>query len=162
MKIGLISDTHGFLGKDVLKHLDSCDEVWHLGDFGENVASELSKMHKIRGVYGNIDDLTVRSEFPEFLFFELSGLKFLFVHIGGYPGRYSKKSRELIIKYKPDFHLTGHSHICKIMRDKKNNLVHLNPGACGKQGFHAVRTMITFVLNADELVELKVIELGDR
>lgn len=162
MKIGLISDTHSYLGDEVYKYFESCDEVWHIGDFGNEVADKLERKYTLRGVYGNIDDIDVRSRFPEYLCFELVGVRFILIHIGGYPGKYSKKSRELIKEFNPDVHIAGHSHVCKAMKDEKNNLIHLNPGAAGKHGFHSVRTIMTFTLEKSKLKKLKVIELGSR
>jgi len=163
MKIGLISDTHGYLDPVALEYLRECEEVWHIGDFGPNVADELKmNVNRLRGVYGNIDDLSIREEFPEYLLFEIDGITFCLIHIGGYPARYTRVSKKLLKENKVDVHITGHSHICKVMRDDKNNLLHINPGAAGKQGFHSTRTICTFELLEGEVKTVKIIELGPR
>ena len=161
-KIGLISDTHGYLDPLVHEYFNDCNEVWHIGDFGPNVADQLKEKYKTRGVYGNIDDVSIRSEFPEYLSFELEGVKFLLIHIGGYPKKFNKRSRELLEKFPSDVHIVGHSHICKAMRDDELGLIHLNPGAAGIHGFHHTRTIMTFEIKAKKLLNLKVIELGPR
>ena len=162
MKIGLLSDTHSYIDAVIIKQLKECKEIWHNGDFGEGVHVELEKIAPLRGVYGNIDHNALRHQFPEFLNYEINGLKVLMIHIGGYPEKYNKRSKELIQKYKPQLFLSGHSHICKIMRDDKNKLIHMNPGAAGKHGFHKIRTMITFEITNGKINEVKVIELGPR
>ncbi len=164
MRIGLISDTHGFLDPKVLKHFDDCDEIWHAGDFGTlEVSEQLSALKPLRGVYGNIDGQEIRIQHPEHLKFELEGLKIWITHIGGYPGRYNPKIREEIYHWKPDLFICGHSHILKVMRDKNvPNLVHINPGAAGKHGFHKIRTIIKFDLHQGSISNMKAIELGQR
>lgn len=162
MKIGLISDTHGFLEGSVHTYFKDCDQVWHLGDFGPGVSKDLSKKYSLFGVYGNIDDQPCRAEFPEYLVLEREGVKALLIHIGGYPGRYSLKAKELIAQHRPALFLSGHSHICKAMRDDKNKLLHLNPGAAGNHGFHNTKTIMTFEVHNGKISELKVIELGKR
>ncbi len=162
IKVGVISDTHGYLDPKVLHYFKECHEIWHLGDFGQGVSDVLKENFTLRGVYGNIDDLEVRNCFPEHLFFELQGLKILLIHIGGYPGKYSKKSNDLIHKYKPDLFLCGHSHVCKVMRDSKNYLLHINPGAAGNQGFHLMKTIMRFDLINGKISNLEAIELGLR
>jgi uncharacterized protein len=162
MKIGLISDTHSFLDPKVDVYFENCDEVWHIGDFGISVADKLKEKYALRGVYGNIDEILIREEFPEYLFFEINGLKVLMIHIGGYPGRYTKKAVELIKQYKPQLVITGHSHICKVMKDTKNNLLHINPGAAGNHGFHQMKTIMRFEIEKGVIKNLQAIELGLR
>ena len=162
MKIGLISDTHGYLDSSVHKYFEDCQEVWHVGDFGPNVDVLLRKQYKVRGVYGNIDDATCKIDNPEYQYFEVAGLTVLMIHIGGYPERYSKRAKELIQKYKPQVFISGHSHICKVMRDSKNKLIHLNPGAAGVQGFHKIKTIMRFEIESTKMKNLQVIELGPR
>ena len=163
MKIGLISDTHGYLDEAILRHLSNCDEIWHAGDFGSlAVADQLAAVKPLRGVYGNIDDYTLRAVYPKTLRFTCAGLDVLMTHIGGYPGRYEPTIRAEIKAQPPQLFICGHSHILKIMPDKTNHLLHINPGAAGKHGFHKVRTLVTFAVNAGKILELKVIELGKR
>ena len=162
-KILLLSDTHGHLDDRMLKYIKEADEVWHAGDIGTTAVTDSIKKHTpLRAVYGNIDGGELRKEFPETQFFKLDNLKVLMMHIGGYPGRYSSKAKEAIQKYIPDLFITGHSHILKVMYDKKNKLLHLNPGAAGKHGFHKKRTMLRFKIDQGEIKDLEVIELGDR
>lgn len=163
-RIGLISDTHGFLDDKVFKHFDDCDEIWHAGDVGgNNILGKLSEFKPLRAVYGNIDGGRIRQENPEDQLFEIEGLKVWMTHIGGYPGRYDKRIREKIKTVRPDIFISGHSHILKVMRDKNiPHLLHFNPGAAGKHGFQKIRTIMKFDLNDKKISEVKVIELGPR
>jgi len=162
-KILLLSDTHGCLDDKILKYVQQADEVWHAGDIGDvSVTDHIKKLKPLRAVYGNIDGGELRKEFPEKLFFTIDGVKVLMTHIGGYPNRYAKGIKEIIEKYPPDLFISGHSHILKVMYDKKHNLLHMNPGAAGKKGFHKKRTMLRFKIDNQEIKDLEVIELGNR
>ncbi|MCP4520422.1 MAG: metallophosphoesterase family protein [Cytophagales bacterium] len=163
-RIGIISDTHGYIDDRIIAHFQDCDEIWHLGDFGTwEVAEELAKVKPVRGVYGNIDGQKIRQTFPEHKRFQLEGVSIWLTHIGGYPGKYNPKIREHIYREKPDLFLCGHSHIAKVMKDPKiPNLLHINPGAAGKHGFHKIRTIAKMDLNNGKIENLKMIELGKR
>lgn len=162
-KILLLSDTHGHLDEVMLKYIKEVDEVWHAGDIGMvSVSDEIKKYKPLRAVYGNIDGGELRKEFQESLFFTQEGVKVLMIHIGGYPGHYRQKSQELIKRYAPDLFIAGHSHILKVMYDKTNNLLFMNPGAIGKKGFHKKRTMLRFTLQKANILDLEVIELENR
>ena len=163
MRIGLISDTHGYLDPKVEKYFKSCDEIWHVGDVGNiDVIRSLTKIKHVRGVYGNIDGQDIRKYFPKHLRFKCEEVDVWLTHIGGYPGRYAPDIREKIKKNPPRLFITGHSHILKVMFDKKLNLLHINPGAAGKQGFHKVKTLIRFTIDGKEIKDLEVIELGPK
>lgn len=158
-KICIISDSHNYLDNKIINYIKKCDEVWHAGDIGELSVCDNIKNHTfLRAVYGNIDNHLIRIEYPEFLFFKCEGLKILMMHIGGYPGKYTKKTIELIKKYNPNVFICGHSHILKVLNDKKFNLIHINPGAIGNQGFHQVRTMIVLEIEKKKIFNMKVIE----
>ena len=162
-RIGLISDTHNYLDEAVFKHFDKCDEIWHAGDFGSvMIADALKKFKPLRGIYGNIDGKDIRSEFPEVLKFTCEEVKVLMIHIGGYPGRYSPLAKAEILADNPKIFISGHSHILKIMYDKKFQCLHMNPGAAGKQGWHKVRTLIRFDIDGTDIKNCEVIELGRR
>jgi len=162
-RIGLISDTHGYLDEQVLRHFEQCDEIWHAGDFGNiELANQLAAQKPLRGVYGNIDDTDLRNMYPENLFFQCEEVKVFITHIGGYPPRYNNRVRPLIIEYKPQLFISGHSHILKIMYDEKVQCLHMNAGAAGNQGWHNMRTVITFVIDGKIIKDCKVIELGRR
>ena len=164
MKIGLISDTHSYLDDQILRHLQDCDEIWHGGDFGSlDVSETLAALAPLRGVYGNIDDQQIRKVHPKVQRFTLAGLDVLMTHIGGYPGKYHLDIRAEIKTNPPKLFISGHSHILKIMPDKSlPGLLHINPGAAGRHGFHNVRTMVKFKINNGKLENLQVIELGKR
>lgn len=162
-KIALISDTHSYFEEDVNKYLRECDYILHAGDIGDvTIYDKYSKLGKLKAVHGNIDNHEVRIECPEYLFFKIEDISILMIHIGGYPGRYTPKASALIRKYKPDLFISGHSHILKIIPDRKNDLLHMNPGACGKKGFHAVRTLILFDIEDDKMKNARVVELSRR
>ncbi|MBI1288689.1 MAG: YfcE family phosphodiesterase [Flavobacteriales bacterium] len=162
-RIGLLSDTHGYLDAGIKKHFVNCDEIWHAGDIGSvEVSDTLAAWKPYRAVYGNIDGGKLRAMHPENQIFELEGVKVLMTHIGGYPGKYTARVRDLIIQEKPKLYICGHSHILKVMFDKKHQVLHMNPGAAGISGFHQVKTLLRFVLDNGDIKNLEVIELGKR
>ena len=162
-KILLLSDSHSYIDSNIIKHAKWSDEVWHAGDIGDlNVIDCLKKYSLIRAVYGNIDNHITRKIYPENIFFKCENVSVLITHIGGYPGRYSKRVPSLLIKHKPKLFISGHSHILKVIQDKKFNLLHVNPGASGIVGFHQKRTMIRFEINDKKIKNFFVIDLGDR
>lgn len=159
-RIGLISDTHGFLDDAVFKHFENCDEIWHAGDFGNiELADKLAGFKPLRGVYGNIDGTDVRQVYPEHLRFMCEKVDVWMTHIGGYPDRYAPDVKREIYTKPPGLFISGHSHILKVIYDKKINCLHLNPGAAGKQGWHKVRTLIRFSITDEKIHTLDVIEL---
>ena len=161
-RIGLLSDTHGFLDEKVFEYFKDCDEVWHAGDFGEGVVDKLKGIKSIKGVYGNIDDQKVRHEFPEQLVFTCEQVKVMMRHIGGSPPNYNPETRKELANQKPQLFISGHSHILKVIYDDKINCLHINPGAAGKQGWHKVRTIIRFVIDGSDIKNCEVIELKKR
>ena len=162
-KILLLSDTHGHLDDKIVKYVNEADEVWHAGDIGKKeIINYLTKIKPLKAVFGNIDDKEIRLITKEFLYFNYEKIKFLITHIAGYPGKYNKNVNRLISIYKPNILVCGHSHILKVMYDKKNKHLHLNPGAAGISGFHNIRTMLRFQLDFDKIKELEIIELGKR
>ena len=163
IKIGLLSDTHSYLDPRIFDLYKSCDEIWHAGDFGdEEVSKQLSGFRPLRGVFGNIDGTPIRQLHPLNQHFTVEGLTVLITHIGGYPGNYFPEARKVIELYKPGLFICGHSHILKVMPDKKNNLLHMNPGAAGKHGFHKLRTLLRFEIQSGKIENLEAIELGTR
>ncbi|MEO5571396.1 MAG: metallophosphoesterase family protein [Bacteroidia bacterium] len=164
MKIALLSDTHGYIDEAILTHVSQADEVWHAGDFGTiEVCQKLSALKPLRGVYGNIDGQDIRKIYPLHNRFLCEGFDVWITHIGGYPGKYDPKIRELIQQNPPDILICGHSHILKIMKDAtRNNLLFINPGAAGKEGFHRVRTLIKLTLKGKIISDVQVVELGKR
>jgi len=161
-RIGLLSDTHSWWDDKYEKYFADCDQIWHAGDIGSmDLALRFETLKPFRAVYGNIDDSKVRAAYPEFLRFNEEGVDILMTHIGGYPGKYDPKVRNILYSNPPKLFITGHSHILKVMFDKKLNCLHINPGAAGKYGFHKVRTLIRFVVNEGNISDLDVIELND-
>ena len=162
-RIGLLSDTHGYLDDAVLQHLEECDEIWHAGDFGNiAVADTVGAMKPLRGVYGNIDGQDIRSQYPEDLRFFCEDVDVWMTHIGGYPNRYDARIKNAIVQAPPTLFISGHSHILKVMYDQKLQLLHLNPGAAGKQGWHKVRTLLRFSIDGKRIEQLEVVELAAR
>ncbi len=163
MLITLLSDTHSHLGDDVIEHIKDSDEIWHAGDVGQPVILDrLKEIAPLRAVWGNIDGYEVKVETEKDMIWEVEGLKIYMTHIGGYPGRYYKKPYHLIKKNQPGLFICGHSHILKVMKDKENDLLHMNPGACGVIGFHQFRTFLKFEINDGKIEHLRAIDLGPR
>ncbi len=162
-KIGLLSDTHGYWDDKFETYFDSCDEVWHAGDIGSlSLANRFEALKPFRAVYGNIDDGPTRTVYPDTLRFTREDVDVLITHIGGYPGRYAPPIRSLLHARPPKLFIAGHSHILKVMYDKKLGCLHMNPGAAGKYGFHKVRTLMRFVLDNGNIRDLEVIEIGKQ
>ncbi|MBV1923896.1 MAG: metallophosphatase family protein [Flavobacteriaceae bacterium] len=158
-KILLLSDTHSYIDEAILKHIRNADEVWHAGDIGDLKVTDTIKIIKpLRAVYGNIDNAEARLEFPLHQRFLCEQVDVWITHIGGYPGRYSPAIREEIYANPPKLFITGHSHILKVMSDKKRGLLHMNPGAIGIHGFHKARTMLRFEIDGKKIQNLEVIE----
>jgi putative phosphoesterase len=162
-KILLLSDTHGYLDDQMFKYIKQADEIWHAGDIGDlHVTDKISKLKTLRAVYGNIDGDQARMQFPLDNKFKIENKKVWITHIGGYPKRYNRRVKNELKAFAPDIFISGHSHILKIIYDKDYNLLHLNPGAAGKSGFHKVRTMLRFTIDKDAIGNMEIIELEKR
>ncbi len=159
MYIGLISDTHGVFSPELKSFLEPVDQIWHAGDFGGGMelAAQIAAFKPMLGVAGNCDNYDLRFEHPLYRFFECEGLKVLMTHIGGYPGRYDPRARKLIDEFRPDIFVCGHSHILKVVRDTKRDMLVLNPGAAGIQGFHLVRTALRFRIEGGRIEQMEVL-----
>lgn len=158
-RILLLSDTHGYIDDTILKHVKNSDEVWHAGDIGDlSVTDAIKTIKPLRAVFGNIDHTQARIEFPEINRFMCEGVDVFITHIGGYPGKYHPKIKPMLHANPPKIFICGHSHILKVMPDKKLNLLHMNPGAIGKHGFHKARTMLRFTIDQTKIDNLEVIE----
>jgi len=163
MKIAILSDTHNHLDDTIISYLQDVDEIWHAGDIGTlALLDRLKSIKKVRAVYGNIDGKDIRMETQEHVFMTIEGVKIWMTHIGGYPGHYDKSVKERLQTNPPDVFICGHSHICRILPDNKLNMLYINPGAAGKYGFHAVRTMILAEIKEKRFTDLKVVELFPR
>lgn len=161
-RIGLLSDTHGYWDERYLKYFEECDEIWHAGDIGaKDVMDRLMEFKPFRGVYGNIDGQYIRKILPETNIFTIEGAEVIMKHIGGYPGKYDPSIRNLLKVSTPNLFISGHSHILKVKYDKDLGILHINPGAAGKYGFHTVRTLIKFDIDNCKFSNLEVIELKD-
>ncbi|MGB4053348.1 MAG: metallophosphoesterase family protein [Dysgonamonadaceae bacterium] len=160
-KIGLLSDTHDYWDERYETHFAACDEIWHAGDIGSlELAKRFEAFKPFRAVHGNIDDYHVRYAYPQMLRFTLEDVDVLMTHIGGHPGKYDPSVRPLLYAHPPTLFICGHSHILRVMYDKKLQFLYMNPGAAGKFGIHRVRTLLRFVLDAGDIRDLEVIELG--
>ena len=164
MKIGILSDTHGWLDERILHYFKDCDEIWHAGDVGDiSIIDTLSNFKPTIGVYGNIDDHNIRNIFPEFKLIKREGVNIIITHIAGTPKHYNNALSAKLKEVIPNMLVCGHSHILKVMPDKKNyNMLYVNPGAAGRHGFHKVRTIIRLELNQGKIENMEAIELGKR
>lgn len=162
-KIGLLSDTHGDLPHQIFDYFKDVDEIWHAGDIGDlKVTDQLKAFKPLRAVFGNIDNNECRAEFPEHLHFEVEGVRCYLTHIGGRPGNWSKSAYLQIQKHQPQLFICGHSHILLVKHDKQNNMLCINPGACGNKGFHTIKTLLRFEIHEGKIQQMEVIELGKR
>lgn len=164
-RIGLMSDTHSHLDQKVFEHFAECDEIWHAGDFGNmELVRRLEAFKPLRGVYGNIDGADIRAAMPLDLRFDCAGVAVFMTHIGGYPGRYEPRVRKILQADPPrnGLFISGHSHILKIMPDPQLGFLHINPGACGHEGWHKVKTLVRFTLEEGLIRDLQIIEIGSR
>ncbi len=162
-KIGILSDTHGYLDPAIYKHFEDRDELWHAGDIGDlALADELAAFKPLRAVYGNIDGHEVRWEYPEDLWFEVEGVKVWMTHIANTPPRYLPRIKEGLVENRPQILVCGHSHILRVEYVKRYGVLHINPGAVGIKGFHKVRTMIRLSIDGDKIFDCEVIEMGER
>lgn len=163
MKIGLISDTHSYLDPKVLEYFQSVDEIWHAGDIGEvSVTQRLEQLKPLRAVYGNIDDKNLQALYPEDLWFDCEGLRIWMTHIAGSPPNYNPRTKKILKEKSADVLICGHSHILKVIKDPKYNLLYINPGAAGNHGFHHIKTIMRFEILNKEIKNMEVIELGKR
>jgi putative phosphoesterase len=162
-KIGIISDTHGFLDNRILDWFSEVDEIWHAGDIGTlTVLEELAAYKSLRAVYGNIDGREIRERLPEDQIFNCGGMGIWITHIGGYPGKYHSRIKARLKEIHPGLLVCGHSHILKVMYDKSNQIMYMNPGAAGKSGTHQVRTALKFKIVKEKIMDLEVLELARR
>ena len=158
-RIGILSDTHGVIIPQVFDFFKDVDELWHAGDIGNiETADQLAAFKSLRAVHGNVDDHIVRLQYPEDLYFQVEDVHVYMTHIGGYPGHYMPEVRYLLEEKKPELYICGHSHILKVIYDKKLNLLHINPGAAGNSGFHKKITMIRFVIDGKQFKEMEIFE----
>ena len=163
MRIGLLSDTHGFVDEALFTYFAECDEVWHAGDFGPvEVLDRLKSFKPLRGVFGNVDGAEIRADLPEQLEWKCEDVRVYMRHVGGYPGNYDPRAKPELVRSKPDLFICGHSHIARIMRDPALELLHMNPGAAGFIGWHTKRTALRFRINADKVQNVELIELEPR
>lgn len=161
MLIGLISDSHGVFSDAFREFLAPVDEIWHAGDFGGGLetASQISAFKPLVGVYGNCDSRDLRFDYPHHQFFTREGVSVLMTHIGGYPGRYDLQARALIENYRPQVFVCGHSHILKVEYDRHFQMLTVNPGACGLQGWHIERTALRFQIDSGGVHDMELFRL---
>lgn len=159
-RIGLLSDTHGFFDDRLRNFFSECDEIWHAGDIGNlEISDEIASFKTLKAVYGNVDGHELRSVWPVEQRFSCEGLDVYMTHIGGYPGRYDQRIRQKLYAHPPKLFISGHSHILKVIPDKKLGLLHINPGAAGRYGLHKVRTAVRFIIEDGRIRDLEVWEV---
>ena len=162
-QIVLLSDTHHTLDERFFSHFENADEIWHAGDIGSlDVTDQLKNFAPVRAVFGNIDNHKIRAHFKKTLLFRCEDVKVMMTHIGGYPNRYAKGIKERLEEIQADLFICGHSHILKVMYDKKIKTMHMNPGSIGDFGIHKVKTVLCFTIDGKDIKELKVVEFPKR
>ena len=162
-RIALLSDTHSYFDPKLPEYLTDCHEIWHAGDIGDmSVIDQLAEIKPVKAVFGNIDDKSIQSRFPEDLWMEVEGLTIWMTHIGGAPPHYNPRIKKMLKERTPGIFICGHSHILKIMRDQERNMLYVNPGAAGQHGFHSMKTLVRFDLHQKEIKNMEVVELGKR
>ena len=162
-KIGILSDTHSYWDDRYVQYFTGCDEIWHAGDIGvEDIVDRLEQIAPVRAVYGNCDGSMMRRRFKELECFTIDGVKVLMTHIGGYPGKYAPGIKSLLVREQPKLMICGHSHILKVIPDCQLDLLHINPGAAGKQGWQVVRTLVVLTIDNGTIKDCEVIEMGNR
>jgi putative phosphoesterase len=158
-RIGIVSDTHGYIDESLLEFFSDCNQVWHAGDIGDlKVTEAIAQKFELKAVFGNIDGTDARMLFNENNKFKCENLNIWITHIGGYPGNYDYRIKNELISNPPDIFVAGHSHILKIIYDKKYNFLHINPGAYGKSGFHKIRTAVKFDIDKSEILNMQILE----
>jgi uncharacterized protein len=158
-RIGLLSDTHGFIDERLYTFFEKCNQIWHAGDIGNIATADgLNQFKPLRAVYGNIDGTDLRIQYKNIERFKCEDVEVVITHIGGYPGNYDTYIRDILKANPPQLFICGHSHILRVMFDKKLNFLHVNPGAAGNSGFHQVKTAVRFVIDGKEIKELEVWE----
>jgi uncharacterized protein len=163
VRIGLLSDTHGFFDEAIASYFEQCDELWHAGDIGSvEVLESLLASKPTRAIYGNVDGADVRLRVPQDMEWECEGVRVYMTHIGGYPGNYDRLAVKEITSRRPGLFICGHSHIARVMRDVDRKLLHMNPGACGHNGWHKIRTILRFTIESGKIGSVECIELGPR
>lgn len=162
-RIGIISDTHNYFDPQLNNIFADRDEIWHAGDIGNiDIIQKLESIKPVQAVYGNIDDPSIQYQFPEDLLFRIGNLRVYIIHIAGKPPKYNAQVLKKIKANKPNLLICGHSHILRVMPDKINNLLYINPGAAGQQGFHAIRTVLKMTITDDKVTDMAAVELGRR
>lgn len=160
MKVGILSDTHGTLIPQIFSFFKDVDEIWHAGDIGNiETAEQLAAFKPLRAVYGNTDDHVVRMQYPEDQFFHVENVDVYMTHIGGYPEKYMPEVKNILEHKRPQLYICGHSHILKVMNDRKLDLLHINPGAAGKTGFHNKITMIRMTIEGKNFKDMEIFEI---
>jgi putative phosphoesterase len=163
MKVGLISDTHGWIHPRLFDYFAGCNEIWHAGDIGNiETADALALFKPLRAVYGNIDNSLVRKVYHEHLIFKADEVKVWLTHIGGTPDHYYKNVKQALYENPPDIFICGHSHIAKVIYDKKGGFLYVNPGSAGYTGIHKYMTAIRFQIDGRNIHDMELIELGVR
>jgi uncharacterized protein len=163
VRIGLLSDTHSFFDEDILTYFADRDEIWHAGDLGSaELLDRLNRFKPVRAVYGNVDGSDLRSALHENLEWECEGIRVYMTHIGGHPGNYDRRAKKELNRLRPDLFISGHSHILRIERDPVLGLLYMNPGACGHNGWHKIRTLLRFSVDSGKIGNVEAVELGPR
>jgi uncharacterized protein len=163
MLIGILADTHGYFHPALPRYLADADLIVHAGDVGTlEVLDGLEALGPTRAVFGNVDGRHIRLRAPEHQRFDVDGVSFWVTHIGGHPGRWEAGVAGALRREPPDVFVCGHSHILRIERVASlGDMLYVNPGAAGRQGFHQVKTCVRLFLRNGTPDRAEVVHLDE-
>jgi len=135
MKLGVISDTHGYINPKVFPIFAGVEQILHAGDIGsEDIITTLETIAPVQAIHGNTDGFPLRARYPAVLTLDMNEALICILHdfiglddprITGAVNKSGKKKLDLLIY--------GHTHEAKLARS--GEVLLFNPGAAGKRRF---------------------------
>lgn len=146
LKVGIISDTHGLLRKEVIDILKTCDYIIHGGDIDEpEVLDTLTMISPVFVVRGNNDKGKWANDLKREETFQIGGLNFYLVH-----------DKNGIPKKLSDIHVIIYGHTHKYQEEVKQGILWLNPGSCGKKRFRLPLSMAIMEIEGESYEVRKI------